>query len=731
MKDKRQLSLDFISDREHSYEEVSGVVRTVLYENPNTNWKVVEVLPDGKKKELKLAGYLPGIKSNDRINARCTVVNHPKFGESFQIDEFYKELPFQKEGVMKFMVAMVDGIGEQLAERIVDKFKDRTLKILEEEPEKLMEVEGIHEKLIERVRSCAEKINTTVKELVLTGFSPKWASRIYLKYGKDAAKKVKERPYNLIRDFKGIGFKKAEIIAGKTGVGKLDTERIKAGIYFSIKTTLRNTGHNFLYLNDLKNTASRLLGIPGAYTESEILSQPGLAIEENRVYLPRYYEAEKAVALKIAEKLYLPPVKVEDFEGKIKDIENNIKIKFTEEQKEAIKGSVENPITVITGAAGSGKTTLCRGLLKLLDKLNYRYKVCAPTGKAANKLEMLTGVNASTIHRLFKYAPSIGFRVNEQEPLTTDYLIVDEASMVDLLLLKAVFEGAGKNTRIVFIGDPYQLPPVDAGNSLQALVGSYSVSQVLLPRIFRQKKESTILRNATMVNLEKVFPMENTDDFKFIDVEDPVKMVKALYDSIEELKCQGCHPIKDINILTPLNKGGGDISVSNLNRRLRDYLNPLTEKNYFYVHDREFRLGDKVMQRVNDYDLDIYNGDIGFVVKNDAHNKEVTVDFSEEEKVIPYSSMDNITLNYAMTVHKAQGSESKAVIFLATRAGCYFLLNKNLFYTAITRAKEKLIMIMPYEVVKMAIGYNIRRQSYLSNRIQALVLGRESLNKKV
>lgn len=729
MKDPSQLSFDFIPDREHSYEEVTGMIKHILYDNPYTGWKVVEVLPDNESKVQKLAGYLPNIQSNDRINARCTVTAHPVFGECLQIDEFYKELPFQKEGVMKFMMAMVDGVGEQLAERIVDKFKDRTLEILEEEPHRLIEVEGINNKLIERIRESTENINTTVKELILLGFSPKWAGRIYLKYGKEAAEKIKKNPYRLIADFKGIGFKKAEVIAVKTGIDELDEERLRAAIYFAFKSTLKKTGHNFLYLRDLKNIAARLLKLPEAFIESEILSQPGLIIEEERVYLPQYYEAEYIIARLISEKLCLPVIKIPDFAEKINRIQNDVGIEFSGEQKEAIKGSIENPITIITGAAGTGKTTLCTGLLRLLDELGYTYEICAPTGKAAYKLKSMTGKDASTIHRLLQYAPSVGYRVNEENPLSTDYLIVDEASMVDLLLLKAVFEGVSQNTRFVFIGDPHQIAPVEAGNSLQALVGSYSVSQVVLPRIFRQQKESTILKNANLVNIEKVFPLENTEDFKFIDVEAPIKMIKSLYDSIEELKKEGYHPIKDINILTPLNKGGGDISVSNLNLRLRDHLNPVTENNSFYVYEREFRLNDKVMQRKNDYDLDIYNGDIGFIVDNDLPGKTVAIDFNGDFKSIPYSRMDNITLNYAMTVHKAQGSEARAVIFLATRCGCYFLLNKNLFYTAITRAKEKLIMIMPYEVVKMAIHFNIHRQSYLSNRIQRFVLGREPQDK--
>jgi len=722
--DKAQLNFDFLTDREKNYAEVGGEIRSIIYANPDTGWKVAEI-ETGAKKQAKICGYLPGIKTGDRIQARCTKTSHPQFGETLQIDEFYSELPYQKEGVIKFMMSCIDGVGEALAERIVGKFKDKALEILEEQPERLLEVEGISEKLLEKIKQSSSSINTSVRELILMGFSPKWAGRIYLKYGSEAASLIRKRPYRLIRDFKGIGFKKAEIIAGNVGVEKMDPERIAAGICFAIDTILQKTGHNFLYLKDVVRAASRLLDIPRAWAESETLSNKGLIIENDMVYLPRYYEAENSVAKSIAEKIKLPVLEVKNFQELIKETESEVKIKFSSEQIEAVKRALINPMTVITGAAGTGKSTLCIGLLKLLDKLGKTYALCAPTGKAANKIENLTGKRASTIHRLFKYSPAEGFRVNAENPLEKDYLIVDEASMVDILLLQALCEGAGKECRIVFIGDPYQLPPVDAGNSLQALIGSYSVSQIMLPEVFRQQKGSTILKNASMINMEKVFPMSNAEDFEFIDTEDPEKMIKALYSSIDKLKKAGYHPIKDINILTPLNKGGGDISVSNLNIRLRDWLNPASEDTSFIVHDREFRIGDKVMQRKNDYDLDIYNGDIGIITEDTRSESRVTVDFDGKEKNIPYSKMDNITLNYAMTVHKSQGSESRAVIFLATRSGCYFLLNKNLFYTAITRAKEKLIMIMPYDVVKMAVGYNVRRQSYLARRIQKLVVGRD------
>ncbi|HLD29921.1 MAG TPA: AAA family ATPase, partial [bacterium] len=453
---------------------------------------------------------------------------------------------------------------------------------------KLLEIEGIHPKLLERIKISTEKIDTAVKELILIGFSHKWASRIYLRYGKEAPEKVKLHPYRLIRDFKGIGFKKAELIAVKVGIDALDEERIRAGIFFAIRTVIQKTGHTFLYLEELKKMSSRLLSLPETYLESEILSDQRLVVEEGRVYLPEYHGAEKSVAEKIAQKLYIPRAEIPDFKERMSRIEKEIGLLFSDEQKEAIRVAFESPLTVITGAAGTGKTTLCRGLLKLLELSGSSYEVCAPTGKAAYKLKSLTGIRASTIHRLFNYAPSIGFRVNEKNPLSVDYLIVDEASMVDLLLLEAVFTGIGKNTRVVFIGDPYQILPVEAGDSLKALVGSYAVSQVVLPKIFRQDKESTILRNATLVNMEKVFPKENRDDFIFFDIEDPVKMIEALLRSIETLRAEGYHPIREINVLTPLNKGGGEISVSSLNLRLRDFLNPSDGSNSFAVYEREF-----------------------------------------------------------------------------------------------------------------------------------------------
>ncbi|MEW5693591.1 MAG: AAA family ATPase [Candidatus Hydrogenedentota bacterium] len=720
-----QLSFDFITERELLYEEKRGRVKNIIYENPETNWKVVELISQDDNKTYKLAGFLPNVNLNDNIFARCTKTEHPKFGESFQIDEFYKELPFTKHAVMKFLVSEIDGIGALLSERIVDRFKDKTLEVLEEKTDKLLEVEGITKKLLDKIKSCALKVNTNIKELILMGFSDKWASRIFLKYGDLAITLVKSNPYRLIQDFKGIGFKKADIIAKNIGIDELSEDRIKAAIYFILDTIIKKTGHNFLYLDELKKAVSKLVNLPYAYIEAYILSDKGLIIEEDRVYLPIYYEAEKIIAFKLKEKLGLGVKQVEDFKNRINKIESDICIKFNKEQKEAIYEAFINSVTIITGAAGTGKSTICKGLLKLIENYGLTYRVCAPTGKAAYKLKTITGIEAYTIHRLFRYVPSKGFFINETNPLIVDYLIIDEASMVDLLLLKAVMLGISNKTRIIFIGDPYQIPPVEPGCTLQSMMSSYAVSQVILSDIFRQQKNSAILKNANLINLERVFPLENTDDFKFIDAEDPREMIAHLFNSINELHSRGYDPIRDINVLTPLNKGGGDISVYNLNIRLRDKLNPRTADNFFFVFDKEFRTGDKVMQRKNDYELDIFNGDIGYIVNNDSTRKNVGIEFFSRVKNIPYKLMENITLNYAMTVHKAQGSENRAIIFLATRSGCFFLLNKNLFYTAMTRAKEKLIMIMPYEVVKMAVKFNIYRKSYLSSRIQKIVIGRE------
>jgi exodeoxyribonuclease V alpha subunit len=727
-KDNNQLSFNFLSERELLHEEFSGKIKTIIYENPDTGWKVTELVTDSEN-TIKLAGFLPNISINDRIHLTGTRKTHQRFGDHIQIDGFYKELPFQRESIIKFMISMIDGVGEHLAEKIVAEFRDKTLQVLEENPDQLIAVEGVSKKLIEKIKHSTEHINTTVKELILIGFSPKWSGRIYHKYGRSAPARIKKNPYRLIKDFKGIGFKKAEIIAKKVGIDDLNEERLSAAIYFSLKSSLKKTGHNFIYLEDLKKAVSHLLKLPEAFVESEIISKSWIILEDKKIYLPQYYRAEHLIAGKISKKLHMQTREVNDFDERISSIETSIKINFSAEQKEAIKTSIENPITVITGAAGTGKTTLCLGLTKMLDELNLSYNVCAPTGKAANKLKSVTGINASTIHRMLRYSPSEGYRINEQNTLKADYIIIDEASMVDLLLLSAIFMGINDNARLILIGDPHQIPPVEVGNSLQALIGSYSVSQVVLPEIFRQHKESTILKNAGLINLEKIFPLDETDDFKFININDPIEMINELYENINSLEKDGFHPIKDINVLTPLNKGGGDISVSNLNLRLRDHLNPAEKTELFYVNGREFRMGDKVMQWKNDYDLDIYNGDIGFILNNNTDEKTVEIEFYSDIKSIPYLKMENIALNYAMTVHKAQGSEARAVIFLATTAGCYFLLNKNLFYTAITRAKEKLIMIMPYEVVKMAVRYNIKRQSGLAHRIQQLVFGREPESK--
>lgn len=725
----RQLTFDFLADREAARREVLGTVTRVIYANPDTGWKVVEVAeadprdPAGAGTPAKLAGFLPGVEAGDAVRAHGHASDHPRFGGCLEVDDFEKVLPFAREAVARYLVAAIDGIGETLAGRIVERFGDRTLEVIESEPEKLLEVEGVTAARIEAVRASAAGVDSAVKELILEGFSPRLAGRVYLRWGKDAAATVRKRPYRLIRDFKGIGFVKADAIARRLGIEAADEERVAAGVLFTVETAVRKTGHAYLPLDEAVRAAARLMGLPRTFVLGALLAHPGLVVEERRVYLPVYLEAERTIAARIAERLALPPREVPDLDARLAAVEARIGLAFSAEQREAIRGAVVNPVAVVTGAAGTGKSTLCRGLLELLRDLGVSFEVCTPTGKAANRLFEISGIKASTIHRLLKAVPHRGFRVDHAHPLGVDQVVVDEASMVDLLLLRALLDALSPRTRIVFIGDPHQLPPVESGDALRGLVASYAVNQSVLPTVFRQKSGSTILENANLVNLERPFPLDATEDFAFVDVEDPVQMTWELYHALDALAADGFDPIRDVQVLTPLHKGGGEISVGSLNRRLRDRLNPDGAR--IDVFGREFRLGDKVMQRVNDYELDLFNGDVGVVAGHDPAAGTVDVDVHGGAKTLTYLQMERIVLNYACTVHKAQGSESRAVIFLATRAGAYFLLNKNLLYTAMTRAKERLVMIMPRAVVAQALRFSILRRSHLPERIQRLVIGRE------
>ena len=721
----RQLAFDFITERERGAGEAAGVVETVIFSNPDTGWKVIVLADPVAEKQYTLAGYLPGVKVRDRIRARGTYSTHPRFGACLQVDEFAPESAHSRDAVSRYLIAAINGIGPTLAERIIAQHGDRALAVIEQQPEQLLAVPGMTRATLDKIIASTRAIDSTVRELILLGFSPLWAGRIYQRYGEGAASAVRQRPFKLITDFKGIGFRKADLIARQAGLDLLSDERCAAAVRFVLTATMAKTGHSFLYLNELVRGMADLLELPPAWCEAQALASGAVVIEQDRVYLPEYHEAEGAIAGLLAEKLARPRRELPGLDPLIAACARDLKLEFTDEQVMAVREAVCQPVTIITGAAGTGKSTLCRGLFAVLGRLGAAYQVAAPTGKAAYKLQTLTGAPAQTIHRLFRAVPHRGFRVNREQPLCTDYLVIDEASMIDLLLLRAILDGLAPAARLVLIGDPYQLPSVEAGNSLAALASSYSIPQVVLTEVFRQARNSTILKNAGMVNLERPFPTQAAPDFTYIDTGEPQAMLHALEQALVDLRAQGFDPIRDVHVLTPLNKGGGDISVASLNLRLRDQLNPRTAANSFSVFDREFRLGDKVMQRRNDYTLDLFNGDIGYIAQNHPDAGTVDIEFFNQAKAVPHLAMGSIVLNYAMTVHKAQGSENRAVIFFATTAGCYFLLNKNLFYTAMTRAREKLVMIMPYAVVKAALRYSTRRHSHLATRLQEIIIGRE------
>lgn len=720
----KQLVFDFVTERETRGAEVTGTVGTVIFANPDTGWKVVTLAAaDGT--EHTLAGYLPQVQPRDSIRARGTRTEHPRFGACLAVDEFTPETPYTREAVARYLIAAVDGVGETLATRIVAAFGADALRVISEESHRLAAVEGITPALRERIVSSVRGADTTLRDLILLGFSPLRAGRIYRKYGDSAAQQVRQHPYRLISDCKGIGFRTADAIAQQSGLDPLADERAAAAIRFVITATMAKTGHSFLYLNELVKGVSDLLDLPRAWCEAQVLAAEHVVIEQDRVYLPAYHEAEQAVAQLLAARLARPPRDLPSLDLLIDACARELRLDFSDEQKAAIRTAVCQPVCVITGAAGTGKSTLCRGLFAVLQRLGSDFKVAAPTGKAAWKLQSLTGIPAQTVHRLFRAVPHRGFRVDTAHPLVTGCLVIDEASMLDLLLLRAILDGLTPDARLVLIGDPYQLPSVEAGNVLTALASAYAIPQVVLTAVFRQARNSTILRNAGLINLEKPFPVRDAPDFRFVDTAEPQAMLRALTETIATLRAEGYDPIRDIHVLTPLNKGGGDISVSSLNSRLRDLLNPRTADNSFTALGREFRRGDKVMQRRNDYTLDLFNGDIGYVRGQDATTRAMDIEFYGKTVRVPEPALESIVLNYAMTVHKAQGSENRAVIFLATRAGCYFLLNRNLFYTAMTRAQEKLVMIMPYDVVKAALRYSTHRHSHLATRLQEVIIGRE------
>lgn len=679
---------------------VEAILEGYLFKNDLTGYCVAS-LSGG----LKAVGILPNVKVGEKLKLTGEYEKHSKYGDQFKIESFTIIYPTTIAGITKYLGSgLIKGVGQTTAEKIVNVFKEDTLDVLDTNINRLLDVEGIGVKKLDLIKKSWEE-QKAIQEIMMFlqsfDISPSYALKIYRTYGANSVKIVQDNPYQLTYDVWGIGFKIADTIGKSVGFSEDHPKRIKSGIIYVLNEA-SGEGHVYLPMQELLVRCYEILGTD--LTESLILfremeQQNLLNIRDENVYLSHYYEAERNIEDKIKT---LCKSSSKFTEKEIKSIRLNSV--YSEEQLEAIRNSLTNKILILTGGPGTGKTTALKGIIESYRLLKKNIMLAAPTGRAAKRMSEVIGMEAKTIHRLLEYNPQDRlFMRDEENPLETDLLVIDEVSMIDTILMNNLISAVSLNTTLVLVGDVDQLPSVGCGNILHDLIQSGIIPTAMLTKIFRQAKESQIVVNAHKINRGE-FPTilnNKSSDFFFIQESDNSKMADVITELCRQRLPEkyGFDPMKDIQVLTPMYKG--DTGANNLNSKLQDVLN--YKKVTLTRGEKSFKIGDKVMQLRNNYDKDVYNGDIGLIQSIDLDDQKLEINFSGKIVSYEFLELDDITLAYAITVHKSQGSEYPCVIMPITTSH-YIMLQRNLLYTAVTRASKMMILVGSKQALAMAIG---------------------------
>lgn len=695
--------------------KIEGIVSNIRYRNDESGYSVMTLVTSDS--DITIVGTMPFFNEGDRIEVIGDLIYHDKYGEQLNIKNVRLKKPSDRESIIKYLSSgNIRGIGKKTAERIYNVFGKDSLDILYNNPEKLIEVEGIGKKKLEDIKLSAEETKDSRKSLeYLQGLriSYNLAMKIYNKYGENTIDIVKSNPYKLIEDIKGIGFNMADSLARNMQMESNSPFRISAGLRYVIDYEADFNGHTSLEADYLIEEAAKLLkadkNLIAAQIETDLLSGKLELVEikeKSYVYSKGLYKAEKSVAINLAKKIKEPYI----FDVSIDEDLTS----YSKEQKIAIENAFENMFLVITGGPGTGKTTIINAITKILDKNDMTYALAAPTGRAAKRMQEATDSDAITIHRLIGIRPDLTIaEYNEENPIEKDYIIVDEVSMVDIYLMKSLLDAIGESTSLILVGDSDQLPSVGPGNVLSDILNSPAKS-IRLKKIFRQAGESNIIVNAHRIN-EGKYPFLNQPDkdFFFIDT-NSFGFQNTLLDLIANRlpNFYKFDPIKEIQVLSLSKKT--QWGVDSINKAIQEAINK--EKNFLKVNDKVFKLYDKVMQIRNNYDLraqnyvanddGVYNGDIGIVIEIESNEESLKVEF-DDGKIVKYKKEDirDLDLSYAITVHKSQGSEFKCVIIPMMQVAP-MLLTRNLLYTGVTRAKKLVILLGDKRYIKKMVDNN-------------------------
>ena len=717
---------------------IHGLLERISFHNEENDFVVAKLREKDKRELTTIVGNLSGINPGESLKLTGQWVHNKKFGEQFQVESFEVTIPATLFGIQKYLASgLINGIGPIMSERIVEKFGLDTLEVIGKKPERLSEVEGIGPKRISMIRKAWEE-QKEIREIMIFlqghGVSASYSAKIYKQYGNQSIEIVRENPYRLAHDIYGTGFITADKIAQNLGIDRNSLIRAKAGLLY-VLNQLTEEGHVYYPETQLIHKAKEILNVDEEIimlAVKELSKEKEIFLEDldpeghhRAAFLAPFYVAETGVAQRLINlKESLSNIRPIHPEKAIEWVQQKLNIELAKRQEEAILLAATSKVLIITGGPGTGKTTIITAILRIFQQLRLRILLAAPTGRAAKRMNEATGWEAKTIHRLLEYSPyKGGFKKDQDDPLEADVVIIDETSMVDTLLMYHLLKAIPSHAHLILVGDVDQLPSVGPGNVLKDIIRSGRFTVVTLTEIFRQAQESTIVVNAHKVNqgqfpVSKEIDHPGKTDFQFIQEEDPEKILQNILDLCSERipRHFRFHPLREIQVLTPMHKG--TIGVTNLNVELQKRLNPgppgITRGAW------NFRSGDKVMQIVNNYDKDVFNGDIGLISKIDPEQREAVIEFDGRLVSYDYSDLDEVVLAYAVSVHKSQGSEYPAVI-LPVVTQHYMLLQRNLIYTGITRAKKLVILIGTKKALSIAVRNNKpqRRYTLLSERLRA------------
>ena len=708
------------------------VVERVTYQNETNGYSVIKCRAKGYADLITVVGSMPEVHVGSVLTLSGEWTVNPKFGRQFTVSGFEETLPATVYGIEKYLGSgLVKGIGPKFAARIVRAFGAETLNVIEEDPDALLRVPGIGKLRVERIKKSWDE-QKEIKNIMLFlqghDVSTTHATKIYKTYGSDSIRVVKENPYRLADDIWGIGFRTADTIAEKLGVEKETAVRLRSGLLYTLNR-LSDEGHCYARRDQLLKTGAELLAVqesvlPAVLDEmvrqddvkTEMIDGEDSAPGETAVYLPPFWFAETGTAKRLKQIFSSPAsvkVKPQGLEERIRRVTG---LNYDPAQMDAIRCAAGSKILILTGGPGTGKTTTTLGILTAFRQAGAKILLAAPTGRAAKRLSETTGMEARTIHRLLEFKPPEGCQKNEENPLEGDVLILDECSMIDIMLMYSLLKAVPDSMTLIFVGDVDQLPSVGAGNVLRDLIDAGVFHVVRLTKIFRQAAASRIITNAHRINRGRMPDLSNgkQSDFFFLEEEDPETAAQEIVRLVKE-RLPRAYGTRDIQVLTPMQRGA--VGAANLNQVLQAALN--ADAAGLRRGGTDYRLHDKVMQIRNNYDKEVFNGDIGTVCRVNTEDRELTVSFDGREVLYDVTELDELVLAYAATVHKSQGSEYPIVVMPVLMTH-YVMLQRNLVYTGVTRAKKLMVMIGSTKALALAVR-NVtvtRRNTMLKERLK-------------